>query len=190
MTIHQRLRGCSLFSEIDTEDLEALVKKSKVYEWNTGQRMLQESEPVLELSIIIEGKASVFKNLNTKLMQVRDLSRGDFYGDFALTGKHESPFEIIANGHVEEVKILVDDFYDWINKRSNAGVQLMVNLLKEVQLINAQSLGLIARLHRDHKVPIGFPLFGNAPLSPEEARAKRIEKMQRQLQQLKYKKAA
>ncbi|GAB4014918.1 MAG: hypothetical protein Fur0010_13450 [Bdellovibrio sp.] len=190
MTVHHRLRGCSLFTDIDAHDIESLIKKSKVYEWKSGQRILQESEPVLEFSILIEGRANVYKNLNTKLMVVRELKRSDFYGDFVLSGVHESPFEIFAKTNVEEVKILVDDFYDWLAKRPSSGIQFMVNLLKEVQQINSQSLGLIARLYRDHKVPIGFPLFGNAPLSPEEARAKRIQKMQMQLQQLKFKKSA
>ena len=190
MTLYQRMRGCSLFGEMDASDVEALLRKSKVYEWNKGQRMLQENEPCLEFSIIIDGQAIVYKNLNTKLMEIRDLSRGDFYGDFSLSGIHQSPFEIFAKSNIEEVKVTVDDFYEWIQRKPTAGIQFFVNLMKEVQTINAQSLGIIARLHKDHQVPIGFPLFGNKPLSQEEARQKRIHLMQKKINDLKFKKSA
>lgn len=190
MTLYHRLRGCSLFGEMDASDVEALMRKSKVYEWNKGQRMLQENEPCLEFSIIIDGQSVMYKNLNTKLMEIRDLNRGDFYGDFSLSGIHQSPFEIFAKSNVEEVKVTVDDFYDWVHKRPAAGIQFFANLMKEVQLINAQSIGIIARLHKDHHVPIGFPLFGQKPLSQEEARQKRIHLMQKKLLDLKFKKAA
>ena len=179
MKIAQMLRGSSLFNEFSDRELDYLIKDSEVILEEKGKRIVKEGDPIKDFIFIVEGSASQYKNLNTELVEVQCLKKYDFFGEDFVCDFHSYQYDIIVHKSFTALKIKTEKIIDLEKKYPRAYASFITGILKEYQLKQIVALGIISRLYHEEKAPIGFPLFGQRPLSPEEARRKKIEKQRK-----------
>src|SRR5262249_49361087 len=83
-----------------------------------------------EMYVIINGTADVVLNSSAQRRHVRQLKRGDVFGEMGLIGHHERTADVIANEDVE-VMAVNERFLDRLQRRyPRISAKLFLNIAK------------------------------------------------------------
>lgn len=175
MTLSDKLRGSSLFYDMTNKEIDFLVKDSNVLEFQNGDRIFKEGDPIKSLYIILDGKACLYRNMNYELLEIQTLKNMDYFGEQVFGTGNESMFEVLAQTYVHCLEIPFERFQLFYQKFPEAYAIFVNNLLREELDKKNVALGLIARVHRDKKTLIGLPVFGQRKLSAQEIYTKYVQ---------------
>jgi len=97
-----------------------------------GQPIIRQGERGDEMYVIINGTADVFLNSSVQRRRVRQLKRGDVFGEMGLIGQHERTADVIANEDVE-VMAVNERFLDRLQRRyPRISAKLFLNIAKTI----------------------------------------------------------
>jgi len=95
-----------------------------------GQAIIRNGDTGNEMYVMINGTADVFLTFDTQRRRVRQMKRGDVFGEMGLIGHHERTADVIA---AEEVEVMAvnERFLDRLQRRyPRIGAKIFLNIAK------------------------------------------------------------
>jgi CRP-like cAMP-binding protein len=95
-----------------------------------GQAIIRKGDVGNEMYVMINGTADVFLTSDTQRRRVRQMKRGDVFGEMGLIGHHERTADVIA---AEEVEVMAvnERFLDRLQSRyPRIGAKIFLNLAR------------------------------------------------------------
>lgn len=122
----------SVFTGLDTEEVEAVVRCSVLEKFESGEVVIEESKVSSDLYILLKGRASVEIEVvgynERRKERLVILRKGDAFGEVAfLKGKRRSAF-VVAYDPIQVLRLDRDKMYELFESRSRIGYVMMKNL--------------------------------------------------------------
>jgi len=129
---HELLRRVPLFSDLDDRELKQVATSMKERTFRSGDAVTEEGKGGVGFFVIAEGSAKV----SVGGSQVRELGRGDYFGEVGLIADVDRTATITADGDLRCFGMTSWDFRPLVE--SNASIawkmlQVMAARLREAQ---------------------------------------------------------
>ncbi|MBQ47645.1 MAG: hypothetical protein CMP10_09295 [Zetaproteobacteria bacterium] len=106
MTSLDLLKNCPLFFELYDKEIAKIVKHCSVYNFNDGEKIIEDGEEGNQIFVVLEGEAMVEKYTSEGRIQIQLLQSGDVFGEMALMGEKTRQADIVSSGpsHILEIE--------------------------------------------------------------------------------------
>lgn len=137
------LRAHPLFSFLEGDELDALVRESRVLLFTGSERIIKQGTEGSSLFLLIHGQVDVHIEHGGKSAVVATLGAGDCVGEMSLLAGEPRTATVVTVGEVEVIEIAKPVFATVV--RSNPAIlERLGGLLAERQLANARHAAALA----------------------------------------------
>ena len=119
-----------LFAGLRPAQAKVVTLMGELKTFPHGQAIIRKGEVGDEMYVMINGTADVFLTSDTQRRRVRQMKRGDVFGEMGLIGHHERTADVIA---AEEVEVMAvnERFLDRLQSRyPRIGAKIFLNLAR------------------------------------------------------------
>jgi diguanylate cyclase (GGDEF)-like protein len=130
--IHFRdtLKNISIFSDLDSGELDILVSRMKDLSLKAGDLVFREGDEGRELYVIIEGRIHTSMLLaGGKELHIADTGAGDFFGDMAIIEHAPRSATCRADSPCRLLSLSREDFYWLIEEQPQTAMKIMYRML-------------------------------------------------------------
>lgn len=136
------LRGVSLFSNLDLDQLEAVERIGREEPFVAGERIVREGDPGEHLYLLMEGEVSVWKDLDGgSPRRLNVLRPGSYFGEMSILDHEPRSASVVAN---EASRLLVldgDRLHELILERPEIAFEIFRVLTSRVRAAEARLAG-------------------------------------------------
>jgi predicted RND superfamily exporter protein/CRP-like cAMP-binding protein len=119
-----------LFSGLRPSQAKIVTLMGELKTFPYGQAIIRKGDVGDEMYVMINGTADVFLISDTQRRRVRQMKRGDVFGEMGLIGRHERTADVIAAEDVE-VMAVNERFLDRLQSRyPRIGAKIFLNLAR------------------------------------------------------------
>ena len=120
-----------LFSGLRPSQAKIVTLMGELKSFPHGQPIIRQGEMGNEMYVLIGGKAEVRVNVNGQFRVVRELKRGDVFGEMGLIRRHERTADVIAAEEDVEVLAVNERFLTLMQRRyPRIGAKIFLNISK------------------------------------------------------------
>jgi predicted RND superfamily exporter protein len=119
-----------LFEGLRPSQAKIVTLMGELKAFPNGQAIVRQGELGNEMFVIIGGKAEVRITANGQLRVVRELSRGDVFGEMGLIRHHKRTADVIATGEVEVLVVNERFLYRMQRRYPRIGAKIFLNVAK------------------------------------------------------------
>ena len=176
------IRKNEIFKGLDNEELESLAKLARLKKAPKNTFIIKEGDETKEMFLIKQGKADVMlNNHNGDELILSSLQEGDIFGELSLLDDQPRSANVIAKEDCLLLTINKADFFDFLNRNSNASIQVIKYLCQKLRNTNriAQSYALmdvferlVSYLYSEAQTNAEGKLVITSPLSQKEIAVK------------------
>lgn len=130
MSASELLKGCPLFYELYDEEINKIIKKSRVSTYKKNQYIIKEGESGKDLYIIILGNATIRKSINDKEVKLIELNRGDLFGEMVIINELERTASVCAETECDILIISYNEIYSLFKSQTKLFSLLILNLAR------------------------------------------------------------
>ncbi|WP_421864017.1 MMPL family transporter [Parvibaculum sp.] len=98
-------RTIPLFAELRPSQARLVALLAGLESHTTGERVVRQGEVGDQMYVIINGKAEVVVDAGGERRSVRELGRGDVFGEMGLIRSHERTADVVAKGPLEVMTV-------------------------------------------------------------------------------------
>jgi len=144
------------FGDFKTTELQTLIELAEYETRAAGENVIHEGDPSDGMFIILEGRASVFREFEGRRLALAELQTGDFFGELALVDDGPRSAGVEAITPCRLMKIGRD------SARALAGVQPAA----AIHLLTAVGRSLVERMRSGNQKYLDIVLSGKVPAAP------------------------
>lgn len=162
MSFSEVVKKCTLFLDIPDREIDYLLEEANVIETHESDTVIfKEKDNVEGLYVVLDGKLSVEKKVNEKIMQIQVLYGMDFFGEQCITSDNQFHYDIISKSSCHVLIISLEKIEKYKTKYVKGYCQMLENIFRHEFARHRSTLGTIARLTFQEGVFVRFPLFDN-----------------------------
>jgi CRP-like cAMP-binding protein len=139
----EKLRCLQIFANLSPEEVDHLFPLCEFHEYENKEKIIRQNETSTFLCGILDGDV----NVSSTSKEGRDIRlgrvhKGDVVGEASLFFDVRRTADVIADGHVETMKISRENFMSFVNKYTKGGVKIFAfmifSLIHKLKNINAE----------------------------------------------------
>jgi CRP/FNR family transcriptional regulator, cyclic AMP receptor protein len=139
----EKLRCLQIFANLSPSEIEHLYPLCEFQEYKTKEKIIHQDETSTFLCGILEGDVNVYATSKEgREIRLGRVHKGDIVGEASLFFDVRRTADVVADGHVEIMKISRDNFMSFVNKDSKAGVKvfafMIFSLIHKLKNINTE----------------------------------------------------
>jgi CRP-like cAMP-binding protein len=127
--LSQRIKGCSVFSELSDSDIKALLKIAHIREYSAGEKVFTEGTIGLCFYIIIKGSVNIASQDTGEQNVIREFKEGDYFSEVHLFSESNHSVTCISK---EVTKLMIfskPDFEDLTKINPKLGNRILLKFL-------------------------------------------------------------
>jgi CRP-like cAMP-binding protein len=139
----EKLRCLQIFANLSLEEIDKLFPLCEFYEYKNKEKIIQQNETSTFLCGILEGDVNVYATSKEgREIRLGRVHKGDIVGEASLFFDVRRTADVVADGQVEIIKISRDNFINFVNGYSKAGVKvfafMIFSLIHKLKNINSE----------------------------------------------------
>jgi CRP/FNR family cyclic AMP-dependent transcriptional regulator len=139
----EKLRCLQIFANLSPEEIDHLFPLCEFHEYEDGEKIITQNETSTFLCGILDGNVDVFATSKEgRDIRLGRVHKGDVVGEASLFFDVRRTADVVADGHVETMKISRENFMSFVNRDSKAGVKvfafMIFSLIHKLKNINAE----------------------------------------------------
>lgn len=128
MAIQDVLKGCPIFFELYEDEIEKIVKDQQVYHFKPEDPIIQEGQKGNEVYVLLEGSASIRKNIGDRGIKVERLKHGDVFGVVVLLDEKSYGIDVVAETNCYVLEIQYERIFNLYRKKPQLFSLISLNL--------------------------------------------------------------
>jgi CRP-like cAMP-binding protein len=139
----EKLRCLQIFANLSLEEIDKLFPLCEFYEYKNKEKIIRQNETSTFLCGILEGDVNVYATSKEgREIRLGRVHKGDIVGEASLFFDVRRTADVVADGQVEIIKISRDNFINFVNSYSKAGVKvfafMIFSLIHKLKNINSE----------------------------------------------------
>ncbi len=154
--ITQLLESIDLFEGISRQDLNTLAQRVTLHQYRAGELIFNYGEVGLILYIMVSGELNIhLPGADSRRISLKDISRGEYFGDLALFDNQPRSASALATTDVEVLELTQETLLFYIERHPHVAIALLQTLshrLRETDILLSQRASKNAEVEYDHRL--------------------------------------
>lgn len=130
MSMLDTLKSCPLFTELYDDEIEIILSKCSVHEFEPDTMISEEGKKDENLFVVLNGAARVCKSINGRVVRIAKLKSGEVFGESVLLNETTRTMSIVAEEKCDVLVLHHDDVLALFESNSKIFSILMMNFAR------------------------------------------------------------
>lgn len=140
------LREVALFSEMDENEVAGIRAIMDEVRFRAGQVILREGEIGGLFYVITEGTVQItMDNADNERIVLQEIGPGGFFGELSMLTNGPRAAQVRALENVTVLALARDEFFDFLNKRPSAAIDVLIELGGRLQNMDSILRRMVSR---------------------------------------------
>ncbi len=129
----EKIRGIELFEGVDVDALQKIIESGQFKNYKNGDIIFEEGDTTANsFYLIISGTVAIVKNMRKKEETVSVLSKGNYFGEFALFSEYDRQAKPEVRENTELLEISKKTIDQLKENHPQAVIKLYENMFEQV----------------------------------------------------------
>lgn len=156
------LRGVSLFSEFEQDELEQLHRMMQISRFAPGDLVLEEGNANRALHIVVHGRVRVTRSVNAREVSLCDLVEGQTFGELSIIEDGVASASLKAVNDTEVMSVSMHDLAQFLRNEPVAGAKFWRAIAIELRRRLLQTNDVVRSYFEMNRALIDNPTFREA----------------------------